>query len=166
MQPISPINEASPSSETDDSEQECLLPQGTYQSFRFRFPSHLVRPEVVVNFSVFITEEDPGSNNSGSPTRAHGSEIFVGDMAGLVYRTRRVVEEMPAPNAMVPPAVPREDSRQRSLHPGNYAIAQSEYGSGVPEAQAQPDPGDGMVIWIDSPSQGDAVQTDSTSQHA
>lgn len=140
-------------------------PSGNLPVFPFRFPSRLVRPEVVVNFSVFITEEDPGSNNSGSPTRAHGSEIFVGDMAGLVYRTRRV-EEMPSPNAMVPPAVPQEDSGNEVSIQEIMQLPNLNMEAGVPEAQAQPDPADGMVIWIDSPSQDDGVQTDSTSQHA
>lgn len=171
VQPISPINSAPPSSETDDSEQESLLPQGTYQSFRFRFPSRLVRPEVVVNFTVFITEEDPGRHNSSSPARAHDSDIFMGDMTGLVYRTRNF-EAAPTQNALVqqasPPDVSGNDiSIQEILQLPNLNMEAEVLG-----AQAQTDPGellrdeDGMVIWLDSPSQDNGVQTDSTSKPA
>lgn len=159
VQPVSPIREEPPSPESDDSEQECLLPEGTYQSFRFRFPSRLVRPEVVVNFLVFFTEEDPCA-----PSRARDNDIFVGDVFGTVFRTRRE-ETIPAPGTIAQPVEPREDSGndlsiQEIMHLPDLNAEVVD-----PAAQAPMDPEDGLVIWIDSPSQGEGEQADSTSQH-
>lgn len=171
LQPIAPIASAPPSSPS--SEQECLLPQGTYQTFRFRFPSRLVRPEVVVNFTVFISEEEPGMPNSNSPASAsvQDSDILLGDMNGLVYRAHRY-EEAPAQNALVQQAPTQEISGhaasvQEVLPPPNSNMEMEVF-----SARAQPVPGelpqdvDGMVIWLDSPSQDNGTQKASTSQTA
>lgn len=158
VQPVSPINEAPPSPDTDDSEQECLLPQGTYQSFRFRFPSRLAYPEVVVNFSVFITEEDPSS-----PPRAHDNDVFIADMTGLVHRTRRDAE-VPAPSVLAQPAEPREDSGNDLSIQEILQLPDLNVAEDVPGVPVPPDPEEGMVIWIDSPSYGDSVPADPASQ--
>ena len=171
LHPISPMASASPS--YSSSEQEYLAPQGTYQTFRLRFPSRLVRPEVVVNFSVYISEEVPGDPESTSPVSAsvQGSHILLGDMNGLVYRAHRP-EEIQAQAAQVQQAPAREDSGyeasvQEVLPPtnlirarvGTYIHVQPEPGEMVQEAE-------GWVIWLDSPNSSKGEQPASPSNPA
>lgn len=178
LYPIEPIDAEPPSSPS--SEQECLLPQGTYQTFRFRFPSRLVRPEVVVTFTVFIFEEEPGRSNSSSPAAeiVQGSDILLGDMEGVVYRTRRhaVAPFQPAPaqqvlqEVLMPPNSNVEMAAFSSCAPiqGNsgYAASVQEvlpppttnmeveiFSARDPPEQGEPIQNeDEMVIWLDSPS--------------
>lgn len=96
LYPIPPISAEPPSSSS--SEQECLLPQGTYQTFRFRFPSRLVRPEVVVTFTVFISEEDPERSTSSSPSVefVQDCDILLADQNGVMHRVRGPVPQQAA----------------------------------------------------------------------
>lgn len=169
LHPIEPIASEPPSSPS--SEQECLLPQGTYQTFRFRFPSRLVRPEVVVTFTVFISEEEPEMSNHGSTAAeiVQDSDILLGDMNGLVYRAHRL-EEAPIQTALVQQA-PIQDisghatSVQEVLPPPNSNMEIEVF-----SAHALTDPGelpqnvDGMVTWLDSPSPDKGMQEASPNQ--
>lgn len=141
LHPISPMASAPPSS--SNSEQEYLVPQGTYQTFRLRFPSQLVRPEVVVNFSVYISEEVPSEPDSTSLASAsvQGSHILLGDMNGLVHRVHRP-EEIQTAAAQVQHVPAREDSGheasvQEVLPPTNLVRAR-----GGADFQAQDEQGE------------------------
>jgi len=138
LHPISPMALAPPSSSS--SEQEYLVPQSTYQTFRLRFPSRLVRPDVVVNFTVYILEEVPDEPASSSPATAsvQDSHILLGDMNGLVYRAHRSKEfQAAAVRGQHAPA--REDSgydvsEQEVLPPTNLVRAR---GGTHDQAQAE-----------------------------
>lgn len=168
---ISPMASAPPSSPS--SEQESLVPQGTYQTFRLRFPSRLIRPEVVTNLTIYISEEEPGDHTSISPASAsvQDSEILLGDMNGLVYKAHRNGEPS-AQHALVQEAAAQEVSGQavsvqEVLPPHNSVMEREAHGG-----HAQPSlgesflDGEGLVIWLDSPSPDKGTQPASPSRPA
>ena len=92
-------------------EQEFLVLRDTYQTFRLRIPRRLIGSDVIVNFSVYLSEEAPEDPSSTSPASAsvQDSDILLGDMNGLVYRAHRF-EEAPAQDALVQQAPAQEVS--------------------------------------------------------
>lgn len=167
LHPVSPMASVPPSSPS--SEQESLAPQGTYQTFRLRFPSRLIRPEVVVNLSVYISEEEPDDPSSTSHASAspQDNDILLGDMNGLVFRAHRIEEGqgqgIPVQNALVREVPAQGASVQEILPPSNYAMKRDarndrpQLGLGEPILDKE-----GFVIWLDSPSPGKEMQSASS----
>lgn len=81
------------------SEQEFLLLPDSYQPIRLRIPGRLLRSDVILNLSIYLSEAAPEDNPSSSqaPAEVQSSEMFLGDMNGRVYH-------MPHPLTTVAPA--------------------------------------------------------------
>lgn len=157
LNPIAPMAALPPSSSS--SEQEFLVLQDTYQTFRLRIPSRLIRSDVIVNFSVYLSEEAPGDPSSSSPASAsiQGSDILLGDMNGMVYRTPHPQDAM-TQNVQPQQVLAQEGSAQAAsvqeiLPPFNCALGKEEgHDSIQPGSEGQLQNGDELVIWLDSPS--------------
>jgi len=81
------------------SEQEFLLLPDSYQPIRLRIPGRLLRSDVILNLSIYLSEAAPEDNPSSSQNLAEvqSSEMLLGDMNGRVYH-------MPRPLTAVAPA--------------------------------------------------------------
>lgn len=144
---------------SSSSEQEFLLLPDSYQPIRLRIPGRLLRSDVIVNLSIYLSEAAPEDNPSSSqaPARVQSSEILLGDMNGRVYR-------MPSPLAAVapvgqpPPAQVQENSdlapsEQEILPPVHDTQDREEGHSSIqPGSEGQPQWDEDMVIWLDTPS--------------
>ena len=84
--PVAPMATMPPSSSI--SEQEFLVLQDSYQTFRLRIPGRLMHSDLIVNFSAYLSEATPEDHSSSSPVSAsiQSSDILLGDMEGKFYR--------------------------------------------------------------------------------
>lgn len=79
----------SPSSSS--TEDEFLLMRDSYQSFRLRIPRGILHSDVMVNFTVYLSEAPPIDPSWSSPAldSLQSNEILLGDMHGRVHRLPR-----------------------------------------------------------------------------
>jgi len=86
---VAPMAAISPSSSS--TEDEFLLMRDSYQSFRLRIPRGILHSDVMVNFTVYLSEAlaiDP-SWSSPALDSLQSNEILLGDMHGRVHRLPR-----------------------------------------------------------------------------
>lgn len=157
QQPVAPMAAMDPSSSS--SEEEFLLLPDSYQTIRLRIPGRLLRSDVILNFSVYLSEAALADLSSSSPASENlqSSEILLGDMLGRVYRVPRPLaavepDEQP-PQAPVQTNSTQAMSVQEIPPPGNATQDRREGQDSIqPGSDGQLQCDEELVIWLDSPS--------------
>lgn len=106
--PIAPMATISPSSSS--SEDEFLLMRDSYQSFRLRIPRGLLQTDIMVNFTVYLSEAPPINPTGSSPAfdSLHSNEILLGDMQGRLHRMPR--PQAPMAHVVQPPQAQHQEN--------------------------------------------------------
>lgn len=135
-----------------------MLPD-SYQQFRLRIPRRILQSDVIVNFSVYLSEAAPVNPSWSSPASAsfQGSDILLGDMQGRVYRVPRpltATEQIGQPQqARDQENSTHEESVQEILPINNRAQGRNEGQDSVhPGSEGQLQDGEESIIWLDPPS--------------
>lgn len=155
--PIAPMAAIPPSSSS--SEEEFLMLPDSFQQFRLRIPRRILQSDVIVNFSVYLSEAEPVTPSWPSPAAAsyQSNEIFLGDMQGGVYRVPRplyATEHIGQPQqAQFQENLPQEESVQESLPINNNVQGRNGRQDSVhPREKGRLQEGEESVIWLDPPS--------------
>lgn len=155
--PIAPMAASPPSSSS--SEEEFLFLPDSYQTFRFRIPRRILQSDVIVNFSVYLSEAPSVSPSWSSPASAYlqGSEILMGDMNGRVYHMARPLAA--ADQADPPQPAPEQDDALRDVSVQEILPLRNRDQNRIegqdsvhPDSEGQQQDGEESVIWLDPPS--------------
>lgn len=162
-QHVAPITSAPPSSSPPD--QDRLIPKNSYQTSRFMFQSRLNRPVVIVNFTIFLSEEENNQLSSTPSISSYSQDdsVLLGDLTGIVFHADHMQEDAPVSEAPQQPVNPTQNDA--------LVCGPSQRVVGILHLVSTPDGGaptldeDGFVTWAASTSQVNEV-TPASPKHA
>jgi len=153
------VPRATMTNSSSSSEQDFLMLPDSYLPIRLRIPGRLLRSDIIVNVSIYLSEAAPEENPSSSqaPVELQSSEILLGDMEGRVFRMLRPLSAIAPPSQHQPAQVQEnlnsDSLEQEALPPTNTTQASEEIHSAIqPRLEEQFQWDEEMANWLDTSS--------------